>query len=262
MTSRILINRRRFLTLAGAGMGGLTLAGCDAWSANDSSAMRFLDQTDKLTEAVQRVFMSEQSLAREFPESMISPYFRANGNTDADDPEYQALAADDFVDYRLPVTGLVDNPLSLSLSDLRAMPARTQITRHDCVEGWSNIGKWTGPQLGPILQEAGVRPEARYVMFYCYDNFGNSLSGPRIYYESIGMEDAFHPQTILAYGMNDETLPIRHGAPIRLRVERQLGYKMPKFVREIEVVASFDDIIGGKGGYYEDGDGYEWYAGI
>jgi len=257
----IQISRRRFLTLTGVGASGLVLAGCDAWSGNDSTAMNLLDQVDGLTERVQRLLISDQALAREFSEDDLSLHFRANGSTDVDDPAYQALAANDFADYRLPVTGLVDNPLSLSLSDLRAMPARTQITRHDCVEGWSCIGKWTGPQLGPILQEAGIRPEAKYVVFYCYDSLGNQLS-PREYYESVGMEDAFHPQTILAYGMNDETLPVAYGAPIRLRVERQLGYKMAKFVREIEVVESFADIRGGKGGYYEDGDGYEWYAGI
>lgn len=259
MSGRILLNRRRFLTLAGAGASGLVLAGCDAWSEDGSTAMNLLDQVDKLTEGAQNIFLGDQTLAREFPESMISAHFRANGTTEIDDPAYQAMAAGDFADYRLPVTGLVDNPLELSLADLRAMPARTQITRHDCVEGWSSIGKWSGPQLGPILMQAGIRPEAKFVVFYCYDRRG---ADQREYYESVAMSDAFHPQTILAHSMNDETLPIRYGAPIRMRIERQLGYKMAKFVRAIEVVDGFADIRGGKGGYYEDGAGYEWYAGI
>lgn len=259
MSRRLVLNRRRFLTLAGVGASGLVLAGCDAWSENDSAAIDFLGETDKLTEAAQRLFIGDQTLAREYSEAQISPYFRANGTTEIDDPAYQAMVADNFSSYRLPVTGLVDNPLSLSLADLRAMPGRSQITRHDCVEGWSCIGKWTGPQLGPILLEAGVRPEAKYVVFYCYDRLGPTQ---REYYESIGLADAFHPQTILAHSMNDETLPVRYGAPVRLRVERQLGYKHAKYVRAIEVVDSFAAINGGQGGYYEDGDGYEWYAGI
>lgn len=262
MKRSIEISRRRFLALAGVGAGSVALAGCDAWSVNDHTAMDFLDQVDGLTESAQRLLISDQALAREYSDADISAYFRANGSTNVDSTAYRQLVANGFADYRLPVTGLVDNPLSLSLADLQAMPARTQITRHDCVEGWSCIGKWTGPQLGPILREAGIRPEARYVMFYCFDELDQAQLGRVEYYESIGMEDAFHPQTILAYGMNDGTLPIRYGAPIRLRVERQLGYKMPKYVRAIEVVESFADIREGKGGYYQDGDGYEWYAGI
>ncbi len=211
---------------------------------------------------MQRLFVTEQALAREFAQADISAYFRANGNIQVNDPAYRVLADAGFADYRLTIGGLVERPLSLSLADLRAMPARTQITRHDCVEGWSCIGKWKGPQLGPILAEAGLLPEARFVMFYCYDDFGNTLSGPVRFYESLGIVDALHPQTILAYEMNDRTLPIPHGAPVRLRVERQLGYKMAKFLRRIEVVESFAAIGRGKGGYYEDRDGYEWYAGI
>ena len=261
MTSRLLLSRRRFLTLSGVGAGSLALAGCDSYSSPSSGFRDVLDQTEKLTEAAQRLVISDQTLAREFTEADISPYFRANGSVRVNDPVYNQLAAGGFADYRLTINGLVERSLSLSLADLRAMPARTQITRHDCVEGWSCIGKWTGPQLGPILAQAGLLSNARYVVFYCYDDF-STLSGRVLYYESLGLRDAFHAQTILAYAMNDQPLPIPHGAPVRLRVERQLGYKMAKFLRAIEVVESFDAINGGKGGYYEDGDGYEWYAGI
>ncbi|MHA1559141.1 MAG: molybdopterin-dependent oxidoreductase [Alphaproteobacteria bacterium] len=262
MAGRPTLSRRNFITLASGGAAGLALAGCDAWSTPTSSARSVLDQTNSFTEAVQRIFVSGQSLAREYTEADISPYFRANGSTDVASLEYKRLEAGGFADYLLPITGLVDAPLELSISDLRGMSARTQITRHDCVEGWSSIGKWTGPQLGPILLEAGVRPEARFVVFHCFDKLDQPRLGRINYYESIGMEDAFHSQTILAHGMNGATLPRRYGAPIRLRVERQLGYKMPKFIRAIEVVDSFAHIGEGRGGYYQDGDGYDWYAGI
>jgi DMSO/TMAO reductase YedYZ molybdopterin-dependent catalytic subunit len=152
----------------------------------------------------------------------------------------------------------VDRELSFSLDELRNMPARTQITRHDCVEGWSCIAKWTGTQLGPVLDQAGLKADARYVVFHCYDTY--STSG-QLYYESCDLVDAHHPQTILAYGVNDQTLPVANGAPIRVRIERQLGYKQPKYVHTIEVVSSFADIHGGHGGFWPD-RGYEWYGGI
>jgi len=119
------------------------------------------------------------------------------------------------------------------------MPARTQITRHDCVEGWSAIGQWTGAQLSRILDMAQLQPNARYLVFHCMDDFLGSRDGSGLYYESIDLVDAYHPQTIIAYSMNGEVLPIRHGAPLRLRVERQLGYKMAKYVQRIEAVESF-----------------------
>jgi DMSO/TMAO reductase YedYZ molybdopterin-dependent catalytic subunit len=151
--------------------------------------------------------------------------------------------------------------MSFSLNELRGLPSRTQITRHDCVEGWSCIGKWKGVQLSTILDKVGLRPEAKYILFRCADALEQTLDGSGQYYESIAREDAFHPQTILAYEMNDVPLPVAHGAPLRLRLERQLGYKMAKYIMEIEVLVSFADVSGGKGGYWED-RGYEWYAGI
>ena len=143
------------------------------------------------------------------------------------------------------------------------MPSRTQITRHDCVEGWSCIGKWKGVQLGRILEMVEPKPEAKFVVFHCFDSMdGPSLDGhDSRYYESIDLDDAHHAQTILAYELNDKALPVTNGAPLRCRVERQLGYKQAKYIRSIELVASFADIRGGKGGYWED-QGYEWYGGI
>jgi DMSO/TMAO reductase YedYZ molybdopterin-dependent catalytic subunit len=171
------------------------------------------------------------------------------------------MADKEFVDWRLEVAGLVDKPLELSLADLRTMPSRTQITRHDCVEGWSCIGKWKGVPLAKVLDAAGAQGKARYVVFRCADTLEETLDGTGQYYESIGFEDAYHPQTILAYEMNDRALPIPHGAPLRLRVERQLGYKMAKYIMRIELVDDFAGIGRGRGGFWED-RGYEWYAGI
>jgi DMSO/TMAO reductase YedYZ molybdopterin-dependent catalytic subunit len=162
-----------------------------------------------------------------------------------------------FSTYRLVVEGLVHHPLSFSLDDLRKLPSRTQITRHDCVEGWSCIGQWTGVQLGLLLKAAGLAPGAAYVVFRCADDMG----GGYLYYESVDLADAFHPQTILAYALNGQPLPVAHGAPVRLRVERQLGYKQAKYVMRVQVVDSFAGISGGKGGFWED-QGYAWYAGI
>ena len=144
------------------------------------------------------------------------------------------------------------------MAQLRALPSRTQITRHDCVEGWSCIGKWKGAKLSALLDHVGVQPAARYVVFFCADPM--NMDGDK-YYESIDVAGAYHPQTILAYEMNDKTLPIPYGAPLRLRDERQLGYKMAKYIMRIELVASFAEIGGGNGGYWED-QGYEWYAGV
>ena len=151
--------------------------------------------------------------------------------------------------------------MELSLADLRALPARTQITRHDCVEGWSAIGQWTGAPLSLVLKAAGMKPNARFVVFHCADDLDNSTDGSGVYYESIDLIDAFHPQTILAYQMNGKPLAVEHGAPVRMRIERQLGYKHAKYVMRVEIVDSLGRIGMGRGGYWED-RGYEWYAGI
>ena len=166
-----------------------------------------------------------------------------------------------FADWRLRVDGLVVNPLDLSLADLRAMPQRTQITRHDCVEGWSAIGKWQGPTLSDVLKRAGLQPAARFAVFHCADFYERAADGTGQYYESIDLIDAFHPQTILAHSLNDGSLSVGHGAPLRLRVERQLGYKQAKYVMRIELTDRLDQLGRGKGGFWPD-RGYEWYAGI
>jgi DMSO/TMAO reductase YedYZ molybdopterin-dependent catalytic subunit len=248
---------RRVLLRALAANGAAFLTGCDRLSRT-TWFVQLLDQAEKLTQTAQHAVTPRGSMAQEFEEASLSPSFRSNGTANPNDARYQALAATGFAGYRLRVAGLVEHPRSYSLDELRALPSRTQITRHDCVEGWSAIGKWKGARLAALLDEVKPKAAARYVVFHCADPMDSD--GKR-YYESIDMDDARHPQTLLAYELNDRTLPIANGAPIRLRVERQLGYKMAKYVMAIELVDSFGDIGGGKGGYWED-LGYEWYAGI
>jgi DMSO/TMAO reductase YedYZ molybdopterin-dependent catalytic subunit len=250
-------SRRHFLRDALTTASAALLAGCDALSKS-TWFPKLLGVGEHLSSGAQHLLTSRRSMAQEFTEADLSPEFRGNGTENPEDTEYQALAARGFEDWQLLVDGLVQAPAAFTLAELRAMPSRTQITRHDCVEGWSAIGKWTGVQLSHVLGLVRLRPDARYVVFYCADPMWGS---PEKYYESIDLEDAMHPQTILAYALNGETLPIRNGAPLRVRIERQLGYKMAKYIMRIEVVSTFEDIRGGKGGYWED-RGYEWFAGI
>jgi DMSO/TMAO reductase YedYZ molybdopterin-dependent catalytic subunit len=253
-------SRRRALGVVGASLSGLWLAACDKVTGS-ARGLAALSSAEGVTRRAQHVLVGRTALAREFPARLISANFRANGSTNPDDTDYRAALANGFADWKLVIDGLVERPLALSLDELKAQPSRTQITRHDCVEGWSDIAKWTGARLGPLLDRAGVKPQARYIVFHCADNLGGSLDGSGKYYESLDLADAHHPQTILAYAMNDQPLPVAHGAPVRLRVERQLGYKQAKYVMRLEAVAGFDHIGGGKGGFWED-RGYEWYAGI
>lgn len=250
---------RRNLLLGGAatGISGCTMA--DGLTGN--SALRaWLQSAEHLTMAAQRLLLGD-ALAPEFAEADIRQGQHPNGSTAVSSPEYLALQATGFASYALQVTGLVERPLSIDYRALRALPARTQITRHDCVEGWSCIAKWTGVPLALILDQARPLMSARYAVFHCFDAIESGLSGEVRYYESLDMIDARHPQTILAYGMNDRALPMANGAPLRLRVERQLGYKMAKYVKSIELVDSFAGLGAGRGSYWAD-RGYEWYAGI
>lgn len=250
-----IITRRALLTTGALGAGAL-LSGCDKFVANPlGRELVFSGET--LNYRLARALTNRDSLAKEYRPDQMSPIFRVNGTRNPNTPDYNAMVADKFANWRLKVGGLVNRPLDISHQQLLAMPARTQITRHDCVEGWSAIGKWHGPMLGTILKAAGVRNTARYIVFTCADIY----SGHN-YYESIDLVDAFHPQTILAWAMNDAMLSVAHGAPIRLRVERQLGYKNAKYVMQIDAVDSLAGIGKGKGGYWEDAIDYDWYAGI
>ncbi|KQQ45666.1 molybdopterin oxidoreductase [Methylobacterium sp. Leaf125] len=303
-------SRRALLRGASATAAAAMLGGCDRLG-NADWFQRTLKTGEDANLFVQRLLLTDRTLAPEYAESDISPWFKPNGTEDPPDKDYKALAKGKFAKYHLEVGGLVEVPFRLSLAELRTLPARTQVTRHDCVEGWSAIGKWTGVPLADLLSRAKLKPEARYVVFHCADTMdqGSALEGggdgedtdeappagntnpamtkqsgggesrkdsggqqapedtaasggtPVRYYESIDLVDAFHPQTILAYDMNGKALPIANGAPLRLRVERNLGYKQAKYVMRIEVVESFAHFGEGKGGYWED-QGYAWYAGI
>ena len=254
---------RRGLLKAGlATLGGAALAGCDGVKGSDVVSKLF-DAEEALTFKVQSAILGPSALAREYTEADITTAFKANGSTDPQDEAYKAMAADGFDAFKLVVDGLVDRPAEYSLADLRAMPSRTQITRHDCVEGWSCIGKWSGVRLGHLLDAVGVKEAARYVVFHCADTPDEASFGdePAHFYGSIDLTAARHEQTILAYDMNGAPLDVPHGAPLRLRVERQLGYKMSKYVMRMELVESFAQIGDGHGGYWED-NGYTWYAGV
>jgi DMSO/TMAO reductase YedYZ molybdopterin-dependent catalytic subunit len=249
-------NRRKFLTRLSVGAGAAVLAGCDKISQS-AGGSDFLKKGSDLAYKLQRLFAGREALAPEFSKADIAPVFRANGTLYPMGETYKAHAVNNFRDWRIKVGGLVEHPFDLSLAQLRAMPSRTQITRHDCVEGWSCIGEWTGTPLRLVLARAHPKDNARFVLFHCADDMGSG----QLYYETLDLVEALHPQTILAYDLNGQPLPIANGAPVRLRAERQLGYKMAKYVTGIELVESFADIRGGNGGYWED-QGYTWWAGI
>ena len=250
--------RRRFLAGMVASVGAFTVAGCDRLSQSEWFP-KVLDSAEKLNQSLGKLVTGRKAMAQEFTPADLSPRFRSNGTAEPDSADYRTLAQAKFADYQLVIDGLVDQPTRLSLAELRALPSRTQITRHDCVEGWSAIGKWQGARMSAVLALAKPKPNARYVVFHCADPMEDGGQEP--YYESIDMDDAYHEQTILAYMLNDQPLPVANGAPLRLRVERQLGYKHAKYVMRLELVDSFAKIRGGKGGYWED-QGYQWYAGI
>ena len=249
-----LITRRRALLVGLGAAGGLLVPAQLKKLRLPPTYGHILRMGDNLTYAAHRTLLPSQRLAREFSYKDISS-FPAIGTTNPGAPDkptrsedYARLQKGGFADWRLSVTGVVTSPGSFSLADLKALPSRTQITRHTCEEGWSAIAEWTGVQLGRVLEAAGIRPEARWVNFYSFDGW----------IDSIDLLDALHPQTLLAYGMNGSNLSVPHGAPVRLRVETQMGYKSMKFLERIVVMDKFDD--GGKQGNIQ--NGWAWYAGI
>lgn len=232
------------------------VAGCDRLS--DSPRFRaLLASAEGGNEALHRVLVGRMGLAHEYRLDQRSPVFRSNGTAMPAGDDYARHVASGFADWRVVVDGLVARPYALSVGELRALPTRSQVTRHDCVEGWSAIAQWTGTPLSVVLDRVGLLPSARYLVFHCAD----AMADGSHYYESIDLIDACHPQTILAWALNGEVLPVANGAPLRLRVERQLGYKHAKYVQRIEAVAALAGSGGGKGGYWEDTGDYEWYAG-
>jgi DMSO/TMAO reductase YedYZ molybdopterin-dependent catalytic subunit len=207
---------------------------------------------ETLTYATQRLLTLGQPLAREFKRSEISKVAPVNGPAPTDEA-YRALLADNFKDWRLEVEGLIARPTSFSLEELKRLPSESHITLHACEEGWSYIAEWTGVRLSRVLDLVEIHPEARYVAFIPYVNHNQNTGVVRVLWDSIDMADALHPQTLLAYGMNSEALPTDHGAPVRLRLARHLGYKNTKYLSKIIVTDDMD--------FYRKGLG-PWYGGI
>ena len=255
MTRRSTLTRRDVLVTALAGAGGLLLPACSRRELPPTYG-QLLRLGDNLTYAAHRALLPG-GLAREYGREHISS-FPAIGTTNPGDPNmplaatlgqrYVGLRRDAFADYRVSIEGRVARPGSYSLPELQRFPSRTQITRHTCEEGWSAIAEWTGIALGRVLAAAGTLPTARFVQFYAFDGLR----------DGIDMIDALHPQTLLTYGMNGRPLPVQHGAPLRLRVETQIGYKSVKYIDRIVVTDTFDDH--GQAGYLH--YGWSWYAGI
>jgi DMSO/TMAO reductase YedYZ molybdopterin-dependent catalytic subunit len=250
---------RRSLMVAGSAAAASLVTGCEPIA--DAPSLRWiLDFGQFMSLHAQRLLLTGQPLVREYSEADITPDFPPNGTERPAGMAYFQMVVSNFASYRLTIDGMVAKPLSLSLDDIKALPSRTQITQHNCDEGWTAIGQWTGVPLAQLLTTAGILPEARYVVFHCLDEMVRTPDRSGFYYESLDLFDAYHPQTILAYAMNGRPLPLAHGAPLRLRVERQIGYKHAKYVSRIEAVDRLDRIGRGKGGFWED-RGYQWYAG-
>jgi DMSO/TMAO reductase YedYZ molybdopterin-dependent catalytic subunit len=189
---------------------------------------------------------------QQYPAGAISPYFIVNGRP-PETPEYTRIQRNDFGDWRLDVRGLVAHPRAFSLAEMRALPKQTQITVHHCIQGWSGIAQWGGPSLSAILEQCRPLPTARYAIFHSYQNDTAGQS----FYEALDIRLTGHPQTLLAYEMNEAPLTVPHGAPLRLRVETMLGFKMVKWLCAIEFVADYRDIRDGHGGSREDNMYYE-----
>lgn len=252
MNSRLITRRQAIVTGVAASVGGLVATRFpDTLPPTYGSLLR---AGDAFTYGAQRALLRGSALVREYTTADLTA-FPATGTVDPAVSEKSGLGAEygrlrdaGFADWRLTVEGLVARPASFSLSEIKRLPARTQVTRHTCEEGWTAIGQWTGVTLGTVLDAVGLLPNARFVKLTSYDDWEDSLD----------LLDALHPQTLLAYGMNGRDLPLAHGAPLRLRVERQLGYKSMKYLRRIVVIDEFDD--GGKKGSIV--NGWAWYTGI
>lgn len=248
MKRRNFMSRRQAIATGLSTLGAaLMLPGCT--KPLPPTYGNILRMGDRLTYVAHRALLPGQSLAKEYNFSDISS-MPATGTTNPADTsqkgyneEYEKLLKGNFADWRLSLEGSVTMPGSFSMADLQKLPSRTQITRHTCEEGWTAITEWTGVPLSTLLQAAGIKPSARFINFYTFDGGA----------DSIDMYDAFHPQTILAYGMNGKALPVPHGAPVRLRVEKQIGYKSMKYLSRIVVTDDYVDL----------GDsGWAWYTGI
>jgi DMSO/TMAO reductase YedYZ molybdopterin-dependent catalytic subunit len=253
-----LISRRGLIT------GGLTAAGASGLAAAARLADRYglippdhggiYGIGETLTYGSHRFLKSFGSRVREFDRSLISKVPVVNGKPPQNE-NFERLLAGKFVDWRLEVDGLVVRPASLSLEELKRFPSSSQITHLACEEGWSYIAEWTGVALAQILNSVGALPQAKYVVYFALETFDKG------WWDSIDMDEALHPQTLIAYGMNGADLPVGHGAPVRIRIPGQLGYKNIKHLAKITVTDSMKGFGKGLGSGAPEG-GYSWYAGI
>jgi DMSO/TMAO reductase YedYZ molybdopterin-dependent catalytic subunit len=246
------ISRRAWLNSVPA-LGGLLMAGCSRETFVPPRVRGgLIGAADVLTMSTNRLLLAGQQLAREYPRAEIADPFPTWNQTNPRNEEYQRHLSEGFSNYRLTISGLVERPRELSLDEIKGLPARTQITAHVCEQGWSAIGEWTGVPVQRVLEAAGgVTAAARYIVVETFDRW----------YEAYDLFEVAHPQTILAYGLNGRDLPRGNGAPLRLRVERQCGYKNLKFLRSIQVVDSVAGFGRGTGGTNSD-FGFHWFAGV
>ncbi|HVW97100.1 MAG TPA: molybdopterin-dependent oxidoreductase [Mucilaginibacter sp.] len=252
MQKKKLISRRKAIGAGLTAVGGLMLGGCYKKPLPPTYG-NLLRMGDLLTYVSERTLLPGQKPVRQFSKTEITS-FPAVGCINPADPairetyskDYEALKNSNFNDWQLSVEGLVSRPAKYTMADLKKLGEQTQITRHQCEEGWSAIAEWTGVTLSAILQHAGIMPNARFVSIYGYDNYA----------ESIDMVDALHPQTLLAYTMNGADLPLQHGAPVRLRIETQIGYKSVKYVHTLKVTDTFIDPN------HDQEAGWSWSTGI
>ena len=259
LTRRTLVTAGLATAAGAAGLGAaVQLAGRYGLIPPDNAGVWGVGES--LTYSAQRLLISSQSLAREFPRSAISRIAPVNGPAPKDET-YRRLLADDFKDWRLTVDGMVARPLSFSLEALKRLRGESHITLHACEEGWSYIAEWTGVRLSSVLEMVEPSPRARYAVFVPFANPNQRTGLVRALWDSLDMADALHPQTLLAYGMNGEALPTDHGAPVRLRVARQLGYKNTKYLSRIIVTDNMGRFGKGAGSRSAEG-GNAWYGGI
>lgn len=246
---RLITRRRLIATGITASLSGIALYAANRSGLVPPDHAGLFGIPETLTYAAHRLLFDPNTLAREFDRSMISKNFPVLGTALPENEDYRRYQAKNFEEWRLPVDGLVERPAAFSVADLQRLPLRDQVTLHVCEEGWSAIAEWTGVQLSHVLRAVGVRPEAKFVVFKTYDGWE----------DSIDMNDAWHAQTLLASGMNGVPVPIQHGGPIRLRVERQCGYKSLKFISSMTLTDNVDHQFKDLGPM---GVRYSWYAGI
>ncbi len=248
-------SRRKLMTAglsAAGGAAGLAVAArlADRYGLIPPDWNSKFGPGETLTYASQRILTSHHSMAREFSRAEVSKVAPVSGRHPTSD-QYQSHLAGAFTDWRLSVDGLVARPASFSLSQLKQFPSRSQITEQICEEGWSFVAEFTGVPLSYLMSLVGILPQARYIAFFPFDNS----------WESLDMQDAWHPQTLLAYGMNGRELEADRGAPLRLKVPRQLGYKSVKYLSRITVTDTLKTFGKGMGSSSPE-VGYSWYAGI